>query len=81
MGSLITIEPSASVDVIGGVVLDIPILDQEASTDSAKCLAILKNLQMFAVDDITDVTAVPTLMGACTKVLSLLALIVHKYKY
>lgn len=67
VGSLITIEPSAAVTVIGGVVLDIPILDQEASTDPAKCLAILQNLQMFAVDDITNVTEVPTLMGTCTK--------------
>ena len=81
MGSLITIEPSAAVTVIGGVILDIPILDEEASTDAAKCLAILKNLQMFAVDDITNITEVPLLMGACTKVLSLLALLVHKYKY
>ena len=81
MGSLITIEPSAAVDVIGGVVLDIPILDQEASTNATKCLAILNHLQMFAVDDITNMTEVPLLMGACTKVLSLLALLVHKYKY
>jgi hypothetical protein len=67
VGSLITIEPSAAVDVIGGMSLDIPILDQSASTDPAKCALLLKSLQMLSVNDISDVNAVPTSMGNCSK--------------
>ena len=67
VGSLITIEPSAAVDVIGGMSLDIPILDQSASTDAAKCALLLKSLQMLSVNDISDVNAVPTSMGNCSK--------------
>jgi len=67
VGSLITIEPSAAVDVIGGMSLDIPILDQSASTDAEQCARLLKNLQMLSVNDISDVNAVPTSMGNCSK--------------
>jgi hypothetical protein len=67
VGSLITIEPSAAVDVIGGISLDIPILDQSASTDLAKCALLLKSLQVLSVNDISDVNAVLISMGNCSK--------------
>merc|ERR1712100_220231 len=53
MGSLIQIEPSEYVEIEGGIELDIPILDPEAQTDPALCAAMLDDLQMVAVSDIT----------------------------
>lgn len=67
MGSLIQIEPSEYVEIEGGIELDIPILDPEAQTDPALCAAMLDDLQMVAVSDITDVDASLDSFGTCSK--------------
>ena len=67
VGELVTIEPSAEVEIVGGMAVDIPILDQTAQTDAAACLLILANTNMLAIDDISDVEEVPTSMGTCVK--------------
>eukprot|EP00802_Teleaulax_amphioxeia_P017997 Tamp_18172.p2 GENE.Tamp_18172~~Tamp_18172.p2 ORF type:complete len:192 (-),score=43.07 Tamp_18172:334-909(-) len=67
VGELVTIEPSAEVEIVGGMAVDIPILDQTAQTDAAACLLILANTNMLAIDDISDVEEFPTSMGTCVK--------------
>jgi len=67
VASLIQIQPSAAVEIVGGMILDIPILDEQANLDPALCDLILANTQMLAISDITDMTQEPSRMGACSK--------------
>mmetsp|Transcript_95019 Transcript_95019/g.153267 ORF Transcript_95019/g.153267 Transcript_95019/m.153267 type:complete len:501 (+) Transcript_95019:142-1644(+) len=67
MASLIQIEPSAEVEILGGMILDIPLLDEQANLDPALCALVLKNTQMLSISDITNVTGVLTSMGVCGK--------------
>ena len=67
LGALITIEPSAEVQIVGGMILDIPILDAWANSDAAKCLLILENTKMIAIRDINNVSEIPESLGTCSK--------------
>ena len=67
LGALITIEPSAEVLIVGGMTLDIPILDAFANSDAAKCLLMLKNTKMLAIKNINNMTEIPEPLGTCTK--------------
>jgi len=67
VASLIHIQPSAAVEIVGGMILDIPILDEQANLDPALCDLILANTQILSVSDITDVTQEPAPTGMCTK--------------
>jgi hypothetical protein len=67
LGALITIEPSAEVLIVGGMTLDIPILDAFANSDAAKCLLMLKNTKMLAIRNINNMTEIPEPLGTCTK--------------
>jgi len=65
LASLIQIEPSAEVQIAGGMVLDIPILDEEANKDAATCALVLANTQMLSISDITALEEKPVSMGTC----------------
>ena len=65
LGSLISIEPSTEVEIVGGLTLDISVLDASANENAAKCALVLANTQMLSIKDITNVTEVPTSMGTC----------------
>jgi len=67
MASLIQIAPSAEVQILGGMILDIPLLDEQANLDPTLCALVLKNTRMLHVSDITNVTGVLTSVGACGK--------------
>jgi len=67
MASLIQIAPSAEVQILGGMILDIPLLDEEANLDPALCALALKNTRMLYISDITNVSGVLSFMGACGK--------------
>jgi len=67
MASLIQIEPSAEVEILGGMILDIPLLDEQANADPAICALVLSNTQMLSMSDITNVTGVLTSIGVCLK--------------
>lgn len=67
LGALITIQPSAEVDIVGGMTLDIPMLDSFANSDDAKCRLFLQNSKMLAIKDINNVSEVPESLGTCVK--------------
>jgi len=66
LGSLISIEPSADIEV-ALMTLDIPILDATANEDAAKCALVLSQTEMLAIKDVTNVTETPTSLGTCGK--------------
>ena len=66
LGSLISIEPSADIEVTL-MTLDIPILDATANEDAAKCALVLTQTEMLAIKDVTNVTETPTSLGTCGK--------------
>jgi len=66
LASLIQIEPSAEVEIAGGMVLDIPILDEEANKDAATCALVLANTKMLSISDITNLEEKPVSMGKCS---------------
>jgi hypothetical protein len=67
LGSLVSIEPSAEVEIIGGMTLDIPILDATANENAAKCDLVLAQTKMLSISDITNVSEVPKEMDVCSR--------------
>ena len=65
LASLIQIEPSEEMEIIGGIELDIPILDAAAQEDPETCAALLASTEMFSVSDVTNITEAPVSMGTC----------------